>query len=220
MMFTGIVEKTGLVEDRFLDSGGGAGEIVVSVGGWRTEDFAIGESIAVNGVCLTLARTEKKRDSILIGFDILKETFERSNLGRIALKSKVNLERALRVDGRFGGHFVSGHIDAACPVLNWKKLGRDWSLTVACAEEVSSLIVLKGSVAVDGVSLTITQVTERTFSVNLIPSTVETTALREREAGYLLNIETDIIGKYVNKLLAARQKKTISMDLLKSAGYE
>lgn len=193
-MFTGIVEETGTVEAIKMTSG----SIELSV---RARICAPGvkngDSIAVNGCCLTVIRRRAKSDRTLLQFDLLQETWRRTNLQFCAAGSLVNLERSLRADGRLAGHFVTGHIDEIGRVKRWEKSGADWVLEIAAPEEVMRSVVLKGSIAVDGISLTVAGVRKGSFQVWIIPHTRKVTALRERAKGDAVNLEADILAKYV-----------------------
>ena len=193
-MFTGIVEEIGAV--RAVVSGGEWGSL--SIGARRVlEDTRRGDSIAVNGVCLTV--TALSRDGFTA--DVMAETLRRSNLGALKVGEAVNLERALAANGRFGGHIVSGHVDNLGEIVNTKQEGSALWLTLSAPPDVLELVVKKGSVTLDGVSLTVAERTERTFSVSLIPTTQTDTTLLRKRPGDKINLETDIIGKYVRALL-------------------
>lgn len=193
-MFTGIVEEIGAV--RAVVSGGEWGSL--SIGARRVlEDTRRGDSIAVNGVCLTV--TALSRDGFTA--DVMAETLRRSNLGALKVGEAVNLERALAANGRFGGHIVSGHVDNLGEIVNTKQEGSALWLTLSAPPDVLELLVKKGSVTLDGVSLTVAERTERTFSVSLIPTTQTDTTLLRKRPGDKINLETDIIGKYVRALL-------------------
>ena len=193
-MFTGIVEEIGAV--RAVVSGGEWGSL--SIGARRVlEDTRRGDSIAVNGVCLTV--TALSRDGFTA--DVMAETLRRSNLGALKVGEAVNLERALAANGRFGGHIVSGHVDNLGEIVNTKQEGSALWLTLSAPPDVLELVVKKGSVTLDGVSLTVAERTERTFSVSLIPTTQTDTTLLRKRPGDKINLETDIIGKYVERLL-------------------
>ena len=193
-MFTGIVEEIGAV--RAVVSGGEWGSL--SIGARRgLEDTRRGDSIAVNGVCLTV--TALSRDGFTA--DVMAETLRRSNLGALKVGEAVNLERALAANGRFGGHIVSGHVDNLGEIVNTKQEGSALWLTLSAPPDVLELVVKKGSVTLDGVSLTVAERTERTFSVSLIPTTQTDTTLLRKRPGDKINLETDIIGKYVRALL-------------------
>ena len=198
-MFTGIVEETGQVEDLQKTSSG----ISLQISAARTaEDLKIGDSIALNGCCLTVVNI---RDDKHLRFDLLRETWDRTNLQFVNRGSLVNLERPLRADGRLDGHFVTGHIDGLGKIVRWERSGADHVLEIAPPSELMRQIVRKGSIAVDGISLTVAAVAEKTFTVWIIPHTYEVTALRERKNGDAVNLETDILGKYIEKLLLAKQ---------------
>lgn len=193
-MFTGIVEEIGAV--RTVVSGSEWGSL--SIGARRVlEDTRRGDSIAVNGVCLTV--TALSRDGFTA--DVMAETLRRSNLGALKVGEAVNLERALAANGRFGGHIVSGHVDNLGEIVNTKQEGSALWLTLSAPPDVLELVVKKGSVTLDGVSLTVAERTERTFSVSLIPTTQTDTTLLRKRPGDKINLETDIIGKYVRALL-------------------
>ena len=187
-MFTGIVEEIGAV--RAVVSGGEWGSL--SIGARRVlEDTRRGDSIAVNGVCLTV--TALSRDGFTA--DVMAETLRRSNLGALKVGEAVNLERALAANGR------SGHVDNLGEIVNTKQEGSALWLTLSAPPDVLELVVKKGSVTLDGVSLTVAERTERTFSVSLIPTTQTDTTLLRKRPGDKINLETDIIGKYVRALL-------------------
>ena len=194
-MFTGLVEGTGRIQGR-------EGERLLIRPEFPFEPGAHGASIAVNGCCLTLER--RGGDGELVFFT-LGETLSRTNLGALAVGAHVNLERALRAGAPLDGHLVQGHVDAACRVLEQgRDAAGDMTLKVAIPAEYAPLVVEKGSVAVDGVSLTVASLGEDWFSVCLIPETWKRTALPERGAGSTVNIEFDILGKYVQRQLGCR----------------
>jgi len=195
-MFTGIVEETGRVEDVQKTSSG----ISLQISADRAaEDLKIGDSIAVNGCCLTVVEIHPH-----LCFDLLRETWDRTNLQFLTRGSLVNLERPLRADGRLDGHFVTGHIDGLSRITRWERSGADHVLEIAPPPELLRQIVQKGSIAVDGISLTVAAVGDKTFTVWIIPHTYEVTALRERKVGDSVNLETDILGKYIEKMLLAK----------------
>lgn len=196
-MFSGIVQKVGTVVrvDRNKD---GSGRLLVDAAAWDTPIVA-GESIANNGVCLTVTKTEGS----VMAFDLLHETFERTNLGDLASGSLVNLERALRVGDVVGGHFVTGHVDGYGITTAWQPHGRDFIWRISCARSLSLGMVPKGSIACDGISLTIVDLADDAFSVHIIPHTVEYTNLKSVAIGQKVNLETDMLGKYVTRAVAA-----------------
>ena len=201
-MFTGIVEETGRVE-RIQPA---ANSIQLTVRANHTgRGLKVGASLAVNGCCLTVVKLTRRARQKLVQFDLLKETWVRTNLQFAKVGSLVNLERPLRTDGNLGGHFVTGHIDGTGRITRWKRLGQDHVLDISAPAEVMRYIVFKGSVAVDGISLTVAAVTRNGFRIWIIPHTYDITALRERRVGDAVNLEADLIGKYVEKFVSARR---------------
>ena len=213
-MFTGLIEDVAVLAGREIR--GKAGKLTLELNE-PLDSPLLGESIAVNGACLTLERF----DGNILEFHVLEETFAKTNLGILKLGSEVNLERAMPADGRFGGHFVSGHVDAVVEVLAWSEIGDDIALTVAWPSELRRQIIPKGSIAIEGVSLTIASLAEDSLTVHLIPTTLAETALSGRGAGALVNVETDMIGKYVAANLAnlAFANSPLTFDALISAGW-
>lgn len=193
-MFTGIVEATGAVET--IGKGSKSIELVLRA---NLSGLKIGDSLAVNGCCLTVAKLRSRGKSTLLQFDLLAETWHRTNLQFTRRGSLVNLERPLRATGRLDGHFVTGHIDGLGKIERWEKSGSDHVLDIAVEPEILRYIVLKGSIAVDGISLTVAGVKRGSFRLWIIPLTYEKTTLRERRAGDAVNLETDLLGKYVEK---------------------
>lgn len=196
-MFTGIVQKLGIVER--VQHHGSHGRLHIRAGEWNPA-LVLGESIAVEGVCLTV--TEEQNG--VIAFDLLKETFDRTNLGDKTAGQRVNLERALRVGDTLGGHFVTGHVDGTGRVRNITPIGRDWILEVACSPELMAQMVGKGSIAVCGVSLTLVDLMPDGFTVHLIPHTWENTSFSALKPRATVNLETDMLGKYVQRILSLR----------------
>jgi riboflavin synthase len=203
-MFTGIVEETGVVE-RIRPA---TKSIELTV---RTNlcgrGLKVGASLAINGCCLTVVRVAARGRFKLAQFDLLKETWQRTNLQFAKPGSLVNLERPLRTDGNLGGHFVTGHIDGIGRITRWERMGQDHVLDITAPAEVMRYVVFKGSMAVDGISLTVAGVGKRSFRIWIIPHTYEVTALRERKTGDAVNLEADLIGKYVEKFVAARAQR-------------
>jgi riboflavin synthase len=204
-MFTGIVEETGTVQ-RIEPTAKSIRLVVLSHTCAR--GTKLGDSIAVNGCCLTVVGAAPKRGAKLLEFDLLRETWDRTNLHAVKVGSLVNLERSLRANARLGGHFVTGHIDGTAPICRWERVGADWVLEVAAPAELMRYMIFKGAVALDGISLTVAEVTRRSFRIWIIPHTYDVTALHERRVGDLVNVEADLLGKYVEKLLALRQDQT------------
>ena len=189
-MFTGIIEELGTVRR----IGGGQIEIAARR---VLSDVQIGDSIAVNGVCLTVTRFDGRS----FAADVMPETVRRTELSELKAGSVVNLERALAVGSRVGGHFVAGHVDGTGEVLGIAREGNAVLLTIAASPPLLAGIVEKGSVALDGISLTVAAVTDATFTVSLIPHTMEVTNLHTKKKGSPINIETDMLGKFVQKCL-------------------
>lgn len=215
-MFTGIVEELGAI--RAVRRG--AASAVLSIGAAEVlSDLKIGDSVAVNGVCLTVTSLDDG------GFtaDVMHETLSRSSLGALAPGSRVNLERAMPANGRFGGHIVSGHIDGTGKIASVRPDDNALWYTISAAPELLRYIVEKGSITIDGISLTVAAVDEVSFSVSLIPHTAAVTALGKKRAGDIVNLETDIIGKYVEKLLRPalepERQGGISLEFLAENGF-
>jgi riboflavin synthase len=216
-MFTGIIEETGSVA-RVLQ-GGTSGEIKINAS-CVLEGTKLGDSIAVNGVCLTV--TGLYDDGFTA--DVMPETLRRSNLGLLNSGDKVNLERAMAADGRFGGHIVSGHIDGTGTIVNMRNEGNAVWVRINADAEIISLIVEKGSITIDGISLTVANVGSDYFEVSIIPHTGSQTTLLGKKQGDKVNLENDIVGKYVKKLLGnsggnTGGKKDITMDFLAEHGF-
>lgn len=198
-MFTGIVEETGTIaaiapSERSI-------QLVVTAS-VCTQGTRIGDSIAVNGCCLTVTRISTAKGKRRFHFDLLRETWNRTSLSTASLGARVNLERALAAGGRLGGHFVTGHIDGTGTITKWERQGADHILEISAPKEVRPYLVTKGSIAVDGISLTIAAVTRSGFRLWIIPHTYEVTALSQRQVGDPVNLEADLLGKYVRQMLA------------------
>lgn len=193
-MFTGIVEAVGRVVA--IEPAGGKTRLRIeapAVAGGAP----IGASIAVNGACLTVVEASAEQ----VAFEAVPETLARSSLGDLRVGSRVNLERALRADGRLDGHIVQGHVDGTGRVRALERRGDDVRLAVDCAPELAKQLVPKGSIAIDGVSLTLVDVSDTGFDVALIPHTLVATNLGERRPGERVNLEADVLGKYVLRYL-------------------
>lgn len=209
-MFTGIIEEIGRVDHIKA----GAKSIVLEIGASKIlDDLKVGDSVATNGVCLTVASLNEH------GYmaDVMNETMLRSSLGSLRRKDHVNLERAMSVNSRFGGHIVTGHIDGTGTIVSIKREDIAIWYTFKVSENIMRYIVDKGSIAVDGISLTVASVEKGTFSVSVIPHTAEATVLIEKKHGAVVNLENDIIGKYVEKLV--NQPKAITKEFLTENGY-
>ena len=211
-MFTGLIEEQGRV---LTPPRNGKLSLAASK---VTEGLALGDSIAVNGVCLTVSAFSGQRFTA----DVMPETLHRSNLGELRTGSLVNLERALPATGRFGGHFVSGHIDGVGNLLSVRPEGNALIFSIRAAPELLRGIVEKGSVTIDGISLTVVEVTETLFSVSVIPHTAAVTTLAGKRPGDRLNLETDMIGKYVLRALSLAQPSnntSVNESLLRALAY-
>ena len=194
-VFTGLIEEIGtLVATRASDN-----ETTVEIAAPRTaREARTGESIAVNGCCLTLTSRRGNR----LSFDLLEETIARTNLKKLRRNGRVNLERALRADGRLGGHFVQGHVDCVAAIIAFEMKGADFQLEVALPENSAHYVASKGSIAVNGISLTVAEVLPRSFAVWIIPYTKRHTNLDRVTIGDLVNLEFDILAKYVERMVA------------------
>src|SRR5271157_2753728 len=200
-MFTGIVEEAGVIEKITPARNSIEMTVRANVCG---RGLKIGGSVAVNGCCLTAVKVTPRGKSKLIQFDLLQESWRRTNFQFAKPGSLVNLERSLRANGELGGHFVTGHVDGLGKIIRWGRAGKDHVLDIAAPANVMRYVVDKGSIAVDGISLTVATVQAKAFRVWIIPHTLEVTALRERKVGDAVNLEADLLGKYVDKLLSAR----------------
>ena len=214
-MFTGIVEEVGQIRRVTL----GAHSAVLEIAAHTVlEGTKIGDSIAVNGICLTVTALSPQGFSA----DVMHETLDRSSLAGLATGSPVNLERAMAANGRFGGHIVSGHVDGTGRITQIRRDDNAVWFTVACETALLRYIVEKGSITIDGTSLTVADVTDSGFSVSAIPHTFTVTVLGERRQGDRVNLECDIIGKYVEKLLQPAKvaaESGISREFLAEHGF-
>lgn len=193
-MFTGIV-RTGRVESIVMQ--GEAGRIKVKPTRAFENPIVLGDSIAINGACLTVAAMEDD----CFCFDVLAETFDKTNLGEKSAGSLVNMERALSLGDMLGGHIVTGHVDGTGCVKKVEQVDRDWKFTIECSREMLMLMVYKGSIALDGISLTVAELLDDGFVVHIIPHTIEETDMSEFEVGTKVNLEADILGKHVQRIL-------------------
>lgn len=194
-MFTGIVEETGKVVAFTQGADSWKLQIAAEV---ALRDVALGDSIAVNGCCLTVTRF----DAGNVWFDVLEESRRLTNLSTVVAGAAVNLERALRFGGKIGGHFVTGHVDGLGVIEVFEPRGADHYLRVRAPEGQGRYLIHKGSITIDGISLTVAEVAGDTFAVWLIPTTIQVTNLRDKQAGGLVNLEFDLLGKYIEKLAA------------------
>ena len=223
-MFTGIIEETGKVEAVAK----GSNSAVITIAAVKVlEDTKIGDSIAVNGVCLTVTSISGRKFSA----DVMAETLRRSSLGSLKHGSMVNLERAMAANGRFGGHIVSGHIDGVGVISSFEKEDNAVWVEIETPAKILRYIVEKGSITIDGISLTVAKLTDSSFAVSVIPHTGEETTLLNRNPGDIVNLENDIVGKYVERLMNFKtddrdnkseernNSDSITMDFLNENGF-
>ncbi|NJN06179.1 MAG: riboflavin synthase [Rhodobacteraceae bacterium] len=203
-MFTGIIEETGTIKAIQPTNQAIALTLRARVCG---RGIKRGDSLAVNGCCLTVAKLKRTGRDTQVTLELLRETWERTSFHQVKVGDAVNLERSLRADSRLGGHFVSGHIDAIGRITRWEQSGKDWLLEIAAPAEVLRYVVFKGSIAVDGISLTVAGVARGRFRLWIIPHTRAVTALRERAVGDAVNLEADLIGKYVEQFVKLRRRE-------------
>jgi riboflavin synthase len=192
-MFTGIVEETGKVVSFIQGGDSWKLQIAAQV---ALQDIALGDSIAVNGCCLTATRFDAQH----VWFDVLEETRRLTNFSTLSTGSAVNLERALRFGGKIGGHFVTGHVDGQGVIETFEPRGKDHYLRVRAPAGQGRYLIHKGSITIDGISLTVAEVEGDAFAVWIIPTTIQVTNLREKQPGSPVNLEFDLLGKYVEKL--------------------
>jgi riboflavin synthase len=211
-MFTGLIESVGLV--KALAPRGNYQILTVS-SSLPSKEISIGESIACNGACLTVV--EKQEGSFTV--ELSQETAEKTAMSRFQNGAKLNLERALRVGDRLGGHFVSGHVDCTGTVDQVRKIGESWEIAVAFDEAFDAFVIDKGSIAIDGVSLTVNETRDGWLSVNVIPHTIGETNLGDLKSGDPVNIEFDLIGKYIMKIKNVGQPAGLTIDTLLESGW-
>lgn len=211
-MFTGIIEEMGTV--KALRRSGEAARL--SIGAAKVlEGTQLGDSICVNGVCLTVVEFGNNTFSA----DVAVETLRVTNLGELAAGSRVNLERALQLSARIGGHLVSGHVDGVGRLREKREEGNGWRIFFDAPPTVLRYVIKKGSIAIDGISLTVADLEAQGFSIAMIPHTAKLTTLGYKTAGDSVNLESDIIGKYVERLLGTRHEGGVSVELLRKAGF-
>jgi riboflavin synthase len=216
-MFTGIVEEMGVVKALEHSPSGTRLTILAST---ILDDLAVGASVSVDGVCLTVVARNDQEFSV----NVSPETFSVTTLGKLAAGGPVNLERAMRINERIGGHLVAGHVDGVGSIRDRRQEGNAIVLTIEAPKEVLHYCVSKGSITVDGISLTINEVSERSLTVAIIPHTAKVTTLGLKHPGDPVNLESDLIGKYVERLLQARghlppqQSPVINRDYLQKRG--
>lgn len=215
-LFTGIIEEKGTVTNITKTSS----EAKITISAKKIfSDLKLGDSVAVNGVCLTASAISENTFTA----DVMNETFSRSSLAYLKKGSHVNLERAMLCNGRFGGHIVSGHVDGTGTITDIQKDSNAIWYTISADSNIMKYIIEKGSVAIDGISLTVARVTAKNFSVSIIPHTSSETILSEKKCGDTVNLENDVIGKYVEKLLVFNENENkssrITREFLANAGF-
>lgn len=217
-MFTGLIEEVGEINS--VTRKGNSAQIKVRAGK-ILKDTKLGDSISTNGVCLTV--TEKTSNTFTV--DVMPETMKRTNLKNFKYGSKVNLERALRVGDRLDGHMVSGHVDGLGKISNYLKEDNAVWITVEADKSLLKYIIEKGSIAIDGTSLTVAYVDDRSFKVSIIPHTGEATTLLDKKIGYEVNLECDMVGKYIEKFMKYEEDKSeesnsnLNEDFLRQNGF-
>ena len=211
-MFTGIIEEMGTV--KALRREAGAARLSLSAA-TVLDGTALGDSICVNGVCLTVVEMGRSEFSA----DVAVETLRVTNLGELRAGARVNLERALQLSARIGGHLVSGHVDAVGRLREKRDEGNGWRIFFDAPETVLRYVIKKGSIAIDGISLTVADLDRAGFSIAMIPHTARLTTLGFKTAGDSVNLEADIIGKYVERLFPGKEAGSVSLDLLRKNGF-
>lgn len=216
-MFTGIIEEIGTILSSNLTRGSGELKIAAKL---ILDDAKLGDSIAVNGVCLTITHIAGPE----ITFDVSAETLRRSNLGNVKRGERVNLERALAADGRFGGHLVSGHIDGTGTLTDKQDEGNAVIFTFNAPGNIMHYMIEKGSIAIDGISLTISSLSQTGFAIAVIPHSLKQTTLGQSRIGTTVNLENDLIAKYIEKLVhpqnnATNPQSTLSLEMLQKHGF-
>ena len=203
-MFTGIIEEVGTISG--IERGDRSARITVHAD-LVTQDVALGDSITVNGTCLTVI----DHASSAIAFDVVYETMQRTAFGALAIGDPVNLERSMPANGRFGGHIVQGHVDGTGTIVSMREVDNSYVIYISALSSVMRYIVRKGSITVDGISLTVVEADDKIFSVSIIPHTWEHTNIQSKRAGDIVNLETDIIGKYIEKIIGGENGRGDSL---------
>ncbi len=212
-MFTGIIEEIGVIKNITANSKSGKITILANK---ILEDTNLGDSIAVNGVCLTVSSINKNE----FVADIMMETIRSTNLGKLNIKDKVNLERAMSISSRFGGHIVTGHVDTVGIIQEFKREENAVWVSISAEEEFLKNMIYKGSIAIDGISLTVAYVDNKIFKVSIIPHTKSKTTLLEKNVGNIVNLESDVIGKYIRHFLDTDTKENNNKNVKNSIDLE
>ena len=210
-MFTGIVEEVGKIKN----IQGGTNYKLTIAASKILEDIHLGDSIAVNGICLTTIKWDNGSFTV----DVMRETLERTSLHKLRAGSFVNLERALAANGRFGGHIVSGHIDGTGEIINIRRDANAVWYKIKTSEKIMEFIIEKGSIAIDGISLTVAKVDRSAFYVSVIPHTLENTILLSKKSGDIVNLENDIVSKYIKSFTDKNSNSPLCESFLKSNGF-
>lgn len=214
-MFTGIIEELGVVDNIITIKNGKSIVINASL----SNELKIGDSVSINGACLTIVKINTNSFEV----EVMKETLSKTNLEKLSIKDKVNLERALKLNDRLGGHLVTGHIDAVGEIKSRTNTGLSVTFEIRIPKEITKYLVEKGSIAVDGISLTVGNIIGNIFTVYIIPHTLKSTTLGFRQVGDSVNIETDLLAKYIEKLLVnysvSKKESIITEDYLKNFGF-
>ncbi len=213
-MFTGLIEDVGVLAARIALGNAGKLEVKTNL---PLGEVKVGESICVNGACLTVEEAHPRSRSLI--FHTLAETLRHTNLSSKAVGRLVNLERSLRFGDRLGGHMVSGHIDTTSRLLRIEQTHDDWVITVQLPDALQPLVVPKGSIAVDGISLTVAEIDSQTFTAHIIPHTWQVTNLRAAVVGDVVNLEADLVGKYILRHREIGRTQDLSMAQLERAGF-
>lgn len=216
-MFTGIIEEVGKIQGVIKSTK--SAKIIINATK-VLEDVNLGDSISTNGVCLTVTEFSANRFTV----DVMAETMRKTNLDKLTLGDEVNLERALRVGDRLGGHMVSGHIDGTGTITNYEKEDNAVWVTIKAKPEILRYIVQKGSITIDGISLTVAYIDDKVFKVSIIPHTKDSTTLLKKKVGDIVNLECDMVGKYIEKLLMSKEDRTkeeekIDLNFLRENGF-
>lgn len=215
VMFTGLIEETGFIKAIYCEKRTMKLVIEADI---IFSDLKIGDSVSVNGVCLTVTSIHEKQFCT----DVMPVTFEKSSLKMLNINDKVNLERAAKISDRLGGHIVAGHIDGTGTIISITKDENSHLIEIAATQDILKFIILHGSIAVDGISLTVASLKNKSFVVSIIPHTMKNTALLDKKTGTLVNLECDCIGKYVYRLINAEtssNKSNISKEFLEKYGF-
>lgn len=212
-MFTGIIAAVGRIAS--LQPQGGDIRLVIDSDTLDVSDVKLGDSIAINGICLTVVNIQDQ----LLAFDVSKETLQRTSLARVSAGSSVNLEKALAVGDRLGGHFVSGHVDGLGKVTRLEPSARSWQFHIEMPEVLRRYVAEKGSICVDGVSLTVNAVTDTGFEINIIPHTMQETIIRDYSIGHSVNLEVDMIARYLERLLPGNKRAGLNYETLVKHGF-